>query len=205
MNGAGDPLEAAFIHAKALKNTAPRVYIKMVDRKSGRISTWAYRDPRTWGTWEMVRWENIEEEFKNRPDWILQPRECNTALLGHKSSRTVKDVLLDQQVAMGLGNYLVCEVLHRLGAHPHLSWDVFYHSYLMNRLAPAVASLLDESLAADNHDHWRVFRRQGKLCMTCRTPIERIKDPGSHRGSYFCPKCQARPNSLHWLANPVTV
>jgi formamidopyrimidine-DNA glycosylase len=34
----------------------------------------------------------------------------------------------------------------------------------------------------------KVFRRTGKPCYTCGTPIERVKVGG--RSTHFCPQCQ---------------
>jgi formamidopyrimidine-DNA glycosylase len=34
----------------------------------------------------------------------------------------------------------------------------------------------------------KVFRRTGKPCYVCETPIERVKVGG--RSTHFCPKCQ---------------
>ena len=36
--------------------------------------------------------------------------------------------------------------------------------------------------------HVKVFRRTGKPCYVCGTPIERVKVGG--RSTHFCPKCQ---------------
>ena len=37
---------------------------------------------------------------------------------------------------------------------------------------------------------WRVYGREGKKCIECESPIQRIKQAG--RSTFFCANCQRR-------------
>ncbi|MCK7487116.1 MAG: hypothetical protein MZU97_17600 [Bacillus subtilis] len=122
-----------------------------------------------------------------------------------QTTRVIKAVLLDQSVITGLGNIYVDEVLHRTNIHP---------STRANRLTKQDArNIASESVLVLNHairlggttirsyvsslgvtgrfqNELTVHQRQGEPCLTCGTPIEKIKVGG--RGTYYCPQCQPK-------------
>ncbi|HIC93894.1 MAG TPA: formamidopyrimidine-DNA glycosylase, partial [Anaerolineae bacterium] len=57
-----------------------------------------------------------------------------------------------------------------------------------NRGTTLVAYRDAEGREGRNQEYLRVFRRRGRPCPRCGTPIERIVVGG--RGTYFCPQCQ---------------
>jgi formamidopyrimidine-DNA glycosylase len=123
-----------------------------------------------------------------------------------RTSRTLKDVLLDQTKVTGLGNNYAAEVLHRARVNP-FSTASHIQRRQVKRLHQAILHILGEALALgstmnvdpENIDgsyfggggyqgRWRVYDREGEPCHTCRDPIRRITHAG--RSTYFCARCQ---------------
>ena len=115
----------------------------------------------------------------------------------------VKSFLLDQKYIAGIGNlyaddacYGACIDPRRLGADVKPSEVARLHGAIKDVLVFGVesrgASFRDyKDVAGEEgsmHMHVKVFRRTGKPCYTCGTPIERVKLGG--RSTHFCPKCQ---------------
>ena len=136
----------------------------------------------------------------------LDEREFTPGYLAafrRRTSRAIKDVLMDQRVVAGLGNIYVNEILFRCGLRPRRS---------MARLTfgdcAAVVSATRE-IIADAIEHrgssisdfldgigqrggyqyrHRVYDREGQPCTTCRTPIKAVVI--GQRSSFYCPHCQ---------------
>ncbi len=115
------------------------------------------------------------------------------------------DTLLNQRVAAGIGNVYKSEVmfLHRIPpTQPTASTSdaviaACYHS---------AAALLRDNLgggrrvtrkASDNAGRLWVYGRTGKPCHVCDTPIRTQRMGRHHRGTYWCPSCQAPDVTQH--------
>lgn len=186
VDGTEDPIVKNFIHSINPQNI--RMSLTFDDGQR-----WHYHDPRTWGKWWAKPYNEMLDDpyFQDYgPDWLSSPFRASTALIEVVSRRTAKDVLCDQKVTAGIGNYLSCEILHRAGIHPHRSFnDISVESRTM--LAVLVKAVLYECMKRKDHSHWRVFQRAGERCLSCGgEEIEYVKDGGSRRGSYFCRQCQ---------------
>jgi len=158
---------------------------------------WSYTDPRTWGKWRLRNGDTPRqnEYFKALgPDWLQSPRAAAERLINCPSGRTVKEVMCDQGVAAGLGNYLTCEICWRAKVHPLSRWSTVEEG-ARRILVLETNRFLKECLEAKDHAHWRVFKRLGETCERCLTQIEYAKDPGGSRGSYYCPVCQVKIGS----------
>jgi formamidopyrimidine-DNA glycosylase len=123
------------------------------------------------------------------------------ALAGRRAP--VKSVLLDQGCLAGVGNIYADEALFAAGIDPR-GRAADLPPAAVRRLHAAVRGVLlrgIESRGASFRDyidadgregnmqmHVRVFRRTGKPCYACATPIERVKVGG--RATHFCPRCQ---------------
>jgi formamidopyrimidine-DNA glycosylase len=121
-----------------------------------------------------------------------------------KGRRTpVKSVLLDQSRIAGIGNIYADEACYAAGIDPRkLAGKV--SKAKVTKLHKAIQDVLlfgVESRGAsfrDYHDvegesgnmqmHVKVFRRTGKPCYACGSPIQRVKIGG--RSTHYCPKCQ---------------
>jgi formamidopyrimidine-DNA glycosylase len=168
-----------------------------------------FTDPRKFGRMELWPREREQEALKGLgPEPISDDFTAGilaNSLAGRKSA--IKQVLLNQEVIAGLGNIYADEALYYAFIHPLRR---------ANSLTPAEIQLLHEGIisvltlgiehggtsfseyrdlwgeAGDNYNHVRVYHQQGKPCMRCGTPIERIVV--GQRSTHFCPTCQ-RPTS----------
>lgn len=128
------------------------------------------------------------EEFKN--------------MLAAKRTK-IKPLLMDQTFISGIGNLYAAEALFRARIHPQRpAADLSVKE--MTRLFNEIISTLKEAIKQGGSSidqyvqltglpggyvkYHKVYGRQGKPCMVCKTPIKRVSLGG--RGTYFCPKCQ---------------
>jgi formamidopyrimidine-DNA glycosylase len=120
-------------------------------------------------------------------------------------SASIKQVLLEGRVVVGVGNIYASESLFRAGIHPALA---------AHRLGPARCARLVEAIRAVLADAIRVggstlrsfvdangaqgyfmldafvYGRAGLPCRVCGAPIRRIAQ--GQRATFFCPRCQRR-------------
>ena len=164
-----------------------------------------FRDPRRFGGLWWLGAAAADEEMGPEP-LGLRP----AALLRRlgRTTRAVKNALLDQRVVAGLGNIYVDEALHAAGIHPLTPADRLSASDV-GRLSRSIkatlrrairhrGSTLRDYLDADGaavgfQRLHRVYDRAGHPCPRCRTPIERIVLGA--RSTHFCPRCQPRRRS----------
>lgn len=177
----------AFLHPVNQKGVRLRIHFN-----DGQV--WNYVDPRTWGKWYLRTGRSMRENEYFRdygPDWLLDSQKATLALQDTTSRRTVKDVLCDQRVTAGIGNYLACEICFLARIHPHQRYnDLSSDEKLV--LASSSKYFIDLSMDSRDHSHWNVFGKAKELCPVCKTPIGYVKDSGGARGSYFCPSCQGK-------------
>jgi formamidopyrimidine-DNA glycosylase len=118
----------------------------------------------------------------------------------------LKPLLLNQAFVAGLGNIYVDEALWRARLHP-LRRSNALSTKEITRLHEAIVHALRQGIVnrgttlSDYRDAWgtagmnrerlAVFRREGKPCPRCGTPIEKIRV--AQRGTHFCPICQSLP------------
>lgn len=121
----------------------------------------------------------------------------------HKSSRNIKEVLLDQTIIAGIGNIYASEALFLAKISPtRRALDVNQQEY--ERLIPAIIEVLDLAYKnggttfsnyvdgtgqkGKNLQFLQVFQRAGQPCLVCGELILRIKQAG--RSTFYCPQCQ---------------
>jgi formamidopyrimidine-DNA glycosylase len=162
-----------------------------------------FRDPRRFGgVWWLGR-ESTGDAGMGPEPLKLRPAQLFRRL--HKTTRAVKNALMDQTVVAGLGNIYVDESLFAAGIHPLTPGNELTVEQVgrLNRAIKATlrrairhrGSTLRDYVDAEGESGafqklHRVYDRAGKPCRRCRTPIERIVLGG--RSTHFCPKCQAR-------------
>lgn len=115
----------------------------------------------------------------------------------------IKPLLMDQAFISGIGNLYAAEALFRARIHPARP-----AASLSGREKEALFKEIRETLAeaikykgssvdqyvqlsgepGDYAKYHKVYDRQGKPCLICKTPVKRISLGG--RGTYFCPRCQ---------------
>lgn len=188
-----DDMHENFRHSVDDRNIRFRMFMDNGD-------VWNYHDSRTWGKLQLVEGVSSilddEQIARYGPDWVKSPHEALDAIVDHRSRRAAKDVLTDQNVSAGVGNYLAVEAMHRAGVYPRTSWSELGRNtrWLIGEM---LRELIDESFNSSNHSHWRIFEKRGQLCPSCEQGIiEYVKDGASaKRGSYYCPICQPRSSS----------
>lgn len=124
------------------------------------------------------------------------------AALG-RSRAPVRSWLLDQKRIAGVGNIYAAEALFRAGVHPARGAETLTGEEI-RRLHRALRHVLRKAIQAGgttirdyrNADgeagrfapRLRVYGREGKPCLRCRTPVVRTVFGG--RSAYHCPRCQ---------------
>lgn len=128
----------------------------------------------------------------------------HAGLRGKASS--IKSVLLNGQVVVGVGNIYASEALFRARINPKAKAGSLSPQRCA-RLADAVCQTLDDALASGGSTlrdyvdasgepgayftlHAAVYDCEGQPCRVCQTPIRRIVQ--GQRATYYCPTCQRR-------------
>ncbi len=172
---------------------------------------WA--DLRKFGTWRIYD-DPAELTKKLGPEPIDETftlKQFRSVLAGRTAP--VKSLLLDQRRMSGLGNIYVDEALYQARVRPDTPAG-WLSPAASKRLWQATREVLKRGIEnrgasfkdyvdgqgnpGQQHMYVQVFRRQGKPCYSCGTPIARTVVGG--RGTHYCPKCQPRgraPRSLH--------
>jgi formamidopyrimidine-DNA glycosylase len=121
------------------------------------------------------------------------------------TERCLKAVLLDQRVVAGVGNIYADESLFEARLHPaRLASGLTAPE--ADRLRRAVAVVLTRAiekrgssirnyvggsgLRGSYQDEFRAYKRTGKPCRRCRTPITATRLAG--RSTHYCPGCQKK-------------
>ncbi len=120
-----------------------------------------------------------------------------------KKKTKIKPLLMDQTFISGVGNLYAAEALFRARIDPQRSASSLSDKEAV-LLLKEVQQTLREAIehkgsSVDNYvqltglpggyvKYHKVYDREGKPCIMCKTPIKRIALGG--RGTYFCPKCQ---------------
>lgn len=168
-----------------------------------------YNDPRRFGIMTIC-YENELESHKLFKDMAAEPlgNEFNGAYLFDKiksSTSTIKALLLNQKVVVGLGNIYVCEALNMAKISPlrkgkELSEQdtetlVPLIRDILNRAIEAGGSSLKDFAGADGdlgyfQHQFKAYGREGEQCQNdgCEGNIDRINQGG--RSTFYCPTCQ---------------
>jgi formamidopyrimidine-DNA glycosylase len=125
------------------------------------------------------------------------------AALFHDRKTPIKSALLNQKLLSGVGNIYADESLFRARIRPRrrassLTRDELrrLHAALKRVLQQAIrlggSSISDYVDSAGEEGFFqlrhRVYGREGKPCLVCKTPIKRLVIAG--RSSHYCPHCQ---------------
>jgi len=154
-------------------------------------------DPRRFGRLSVI------EKFEAPGAEPLQIPFADFARLFRNRKTPIKSALLNQKLLSGVGNIYADEALFRAGIRPRrraasLTRDELkrLHSALKRVLREAIrlgGSSISDYVDSNGEEGFfqlkhRVYGREGKLCLVCKTPIKRIVIAG--RSSHYCPRCQ---------------
>lgn len=166
-----------------------------------------FNDQRKFG-WVQVFSTNALKHFQSNLGLDIFDPLFTPGYLYHqfqRSSRPVKQVLLDQHFFAGIGNIYANDALFLSKIHPSTpSKNVSRAKALI--LHRAIISIMKQSVAAGgstmkdnkyvrpdgsfggNQFFFRVYQRAGEPCLVCQTKIMKIVIGG--RGTFYCPCCQ---------------
>lgn len=150
---------------------------------------------------ELENWAFLQ---KAGPEPLeTSPTELADRIKGRKVS--IKGLLLNQSVVVGIGNIYADEVLFRAGLHPETRGDrvsrakaVTLFTELQAVLRQAIAengSSIRDYVNADGdagafQNSFNVYGKKGQECGACKSSLKALKVAG--RTSTFCPKCQPK-------------
>ncbi|HEX73884.1 MAG TPA: bifunctional DNA-formamidopyrimidine glycosylase/DNA-(apurinic or apyrimidinic site) lyase [Dehalococcoidia bacterium] len=165
-----------------------------------------FRDPRKFGVmWLVKDADTVVAKLGPEPlEAGFTPQVLAERLRNRKAP--IKALLFDQTFIAGIGNMYADEALFAARIHPlrsggSLSPEEIESLYgaiqrvlwsaIGNKGASTDTYFRPDGTRGAAHFEFQVAHRLGgKLCSNCGTPIERIVV--RNRGTYFCPKCQAR-------------
>lgn len=164
-----------------------------------------YRDPRLLGRLVVAPLAKILEEdplASLGPDAWTTPIGAVLAKRLGRSTRPVKDVLMDQTVVAGLGNIQATEALFLAGIHPARRGKSIGPAET-DRLRKAIRASLGRTLKMNRGDKityveeskriknpFHIYGKAGKPCPRCGTIVRKMTISG--RTTAFCLNCQPR-------------
>lgn len=149
------------------------------------------------GGHEAVLWNGPVLELSSRttrrlgPDILGRPSDLARMvenLRREHPSRQIGDALLDQRVVAGIGNLWKAESLWRAELSPWLRLADATDEELERVLGEA-ARLMRGSLETGREQR-AIYRRAGRPCPRCGTPIRSRGQGDDNRTAYWCPRCQ---------------
>ncbi|NCN52973.1 bifunctional DNA-formamidopyrimidine glycosylase/DNA-(apurinic or apyrimidinic site) lyase [Candidatus Wolfebacteria bacterium] len=148
--------------------------------------------------------ENLPELLKLGPEPLEKRFKFNEFKeIISSEKRKIKQVLMDQEVIVGIGNIYADEVLWYSKINPLKPANKLSEKEL-KILFSAIFKILNKSLKlrgtstsdyrdlsgkrGSYGDHLLAYKRENQPCFRCKIKIKRIKIGG--RSTHFCPKCQ---------------
>jgi endonuclease VIII len=104
------------------------------------------------------------------------------------SSRPLGEVLQDQRLVAGVGNMWMSEALWAVRLSPWLTLAEVSDEELFDALQWARSTM--RASVAGARPPRAVYRRAGRPCRRCGTPIESRGQGDDNRTAYWCPECQ---------------
>ena len=166
----------------------------------------SYRDVRRFGTWLVLRDDELDPYLATRLgeeplDAAFSAAALRERLEGRRAP--IKAALLDQRTLAGIGNIYADEALWRAKIDPRrpageLGADELkqLHRGIRDALRAGIerqgATLRDyrtpDGASGRMQHEFKVYGRGGEPCLRCGTPIAKTRLGG--RGTWFCPHCQ---------------
>lgn len=162
-----------------------------------------FNDRRLFGELRVINdWRSLAFIKGLGPEpFALTEKEFKGMLSGKKTK--IKPLLMDQTFISGIGNLYAAESLFRAKVHPNRAANslsdrektVLFRE-IKDTLKEAIehkGSSVDQYVQLSGKEggyakYHKVYDREGKPCLVCKTPIKRTALAG--RGTYFCPQCQ---------------
>jgi endonuclease VIII len=124
------------------------------------------------------------------PDILADPPDYDTMLarLRRENGREIGDALLDQRLVAGIGNVWKVESLWAMRVSPWHRLSGVTDEELRAVLAEAHRLMRDRLEGVPGTRH--VYRRKGRACPRCGTPVKSWPQGDDARMAYWCPNCQ---------------
>jgi endonuclease-8 len=125
------------------------------------------------------------------PDILADPPDFDAMLarLRHEDQRrAVGDALLDQRLVAGIGNLWKAEALWAASVSPWKALADVSDDELRATLEHAHRLMRGRLEGARGHP--QIYRRKGRPCPRCHTPIRSWPQGDGARMAYWCPECQ---------------
>jgi endonuclease-8 len=106
-------------------------------------------------------------------------------------TRPLAEALQDQRLLAGIGNMWASEGLWSVGLHPRLPVARATDPEL-TRLLVDLRAAMRAAITGRRPAH-AVYRRSGRPCPRCATPIASLGVGDANRRAYLCPTCQPAP------------
>ena len=119
-----------------------------------------------------------------RPNRARSLRRIRTTDAG----RALGEVLQDQRLVAGIGNMWMSETLWDVRLSPWLPLGAVADDQLLAALESARAAM--RASVAGARPSRSVYRRHGRPCPRCGTPIASRGQGDDNRTAYWCPACQ---------------
>jgi endonuclease-8 len=203
----GRVLESVTAHGKnLLLRFEGGIVVRSHLRVSGRWSVRPRGERRSGKPWLVLRGERAEAVLWNGPVLELHTRALGKlgpdilerpprieAMLGRlraaDGTRWFGEALLDQSLVAGIGNMWLAEALWvaRLSPWRRLAG---VDEDERRRALETAAELMRGSVDRGREGPRQVYRRVGRPCPRCRTPIRSWGQGDDNRMAYWCPTCQ---------------
>jgi endonuclease-8 len=124
------------------------------------------------------------------PDVLAPGFEPGAAirLLRADPGRELGDALLDQRTVAGIGNIWKSEACFKARLDPRRPIGELSDEEIGRALIAARGSM--QASAAGRRPPYSVYRRAGRPCPACGTPIAASRQGDANRATYWCPRCQ---------------
>jgi formamidopyrimidine-DNA glycosylase len=165
-----------------------------------------FNDPRRFGSIHFTSDDPLRHALLAR----LAPEPLDTEFdadylwrVTRKRRAAIKQVIMNSQLVVGVGNIYASEALFRAGVRPGRAAGRLTRAETQ-ALVDGIKAVLKDAITAGgttlrdyvNTDgmpgYFRqklfVYEREGEPCRRCRTPIRHLLQ--GQRASYYCPKCQ---------------
>jgi endonuclease VIII len=149
---------------------------------------------------EAVLWNGPVLELSARgtrrlgPDILAEPPDLAAIVANLRREhpgRELGEALLDQRLVAGIGNVWRAEALWEARVSPWLRLGEISDDEL-DRVLGEAARLMRDALD-DGRPLRAVYRRAGRPCPRCGTPIRSRGQGDDNRTAYWCPACQTNP------------
>jgi endonuclease-8 len=124
------------------------------------------------------------------PDVLAGPEalELGTANLLGARGLEIGEALLNQRLIAGIGNIFKSESCFEAGVDPWRKVDTIDPD-LMARLVETAARQMERGVETGRRPG-RIYRKAGRPCIRCGTPVRSRGQGVDNRTTYWCPGCQ---------------